>query len=69
MQLQEGSFPTCFMIAVGIMACNSFLREVRSYEGGCLDDFVPAIGAFFGSTLIAHGATALQKPKVQTEES
>ncbi|CBJ26224.1 expressed unknown protein [Ectocarpus siliculosus] len=58
--LQQGAFPACFMIASGVLAYNSFLRQARESDGGSLDDFFPAFAAALAATLLARKGSAMQ---------
>ncbi|CAM9500420.1 unnamed protein product [Hapterophycus canaliculatus] len=60
-KLQQGAFPACFMVAAGVLACNSFLRQARTEDTeGSLDDFFPAFAAFSVATLLAHRGSVMQ---------
>lgn len=59
-QLQQGAFPACFMVAAGVMAYNSFLRQARGYDGGSLDDFFPAFAAAVAASLVANKGSKMQ---------
>ncbi|CAM9293191.1 unnamed protein product [Scytosiphon promiscuus] len=62
--LQQGAFPACFMVAAGVLACNSFLRQARTEDTeGSLDDFFPAFAAFSVATLLAHRGSVMQAPQ------
>lgn len=60
-QLQEGSFPACFMVVAGVLAYNSFLRQARSVEDGHLHHFVPAFVAMLTASLVANRGAAMQR--------
>lgn len=60
-QLQQGAFPTCFMVAAGVMAYNSFLRQARGYDGGSMDDFFPAFAAALAATFVASKGSKMQE--------
>eukprot|EP00903_Cladosiphon_okamuranus_P014112 g13117.t1 len=58
--LQQGAFPACFMVATGVMAYNSFLRQARGYDDGSLDDFFPAFAAAIAATFVANKGSKMQ---------
>ena len=59
-QLQQGAFPACFMVATGVTAYNSFLRQARGYDGGSLDDFFPAFAAAIAASFLANKGSKMQ---------
>lgn len=58
--LEKGAFPACFMVASGVIAWNSFLREARSFGEGSADDFVPALAAMVVACIGASAGSKMQ---------
>lgn len=48
------------MIAAGVMAYNSFLRQARGYDGGSMDDFIPAFTAAIAASFVANKGSKMQ---------
>lgn len=68
-QLGGGAFPACFMVVTGVLAYNSFLRQARSYEGGSIEDFFPALALTLVTAAIAGWGYSLQTAKASTSAS
>lgn len=48
------------MVATGVMAYNSFLRQARGHDGGSLEDFFPAFAAAIAATFLANKGSKMQ---------